>query len=262
MSQFQQTDWYDVPHYYDVIYDTGTQQEADFLEGVYERYVQSSGKQLLEPACGPGRLLAELGSRGYSVSGFDVNQAMLDYARRRIRKRKGRAVLKRMDLADFSFGAKKFDLAFCLVSSICHLLTEDEARRHLKLVAQALRTGGVYALGILMTEYADRRPTTERWVAERDGVKVDCSVKTWPANRKTRTSAMRTRLTVHGNDETRQYESQWKMRTYGPRQLSALIKSEPRLELVGCHTFDYDLSKQDPIGGDRLDKVVLLRRVG
>ena len=262
VSGFLQMNWYDTPEYYDVIYDAGTSEEADFLEAIHRRYVRSAGKQLLEPACGTGRLVAELAGRGFSLSGFDSSRAMLDYARSRLRERGRRAELKDMDLADFSFGHKKFDMAYCLVSSFRHLSTEKEAKRHLRLVAQSLRLGGLYVIGLLLTDYSDRAATLESWVEERDGVQVHCNVKTWPANRNSRTAQMRARLTVTEAGKRKRFECKWQTRTYGPRQFRSFILAEPTLEIVGCHTFDYDMSVNVPLlNDDRLDKVVVLRRL-
>ena len=117
MSKFEQFDWYRDPKYYDIVFDVDSSVEAAFLEAVRKKYVLSKGSWALEPACGSGRLLAELAARGYKVCGFDSNPSMLAQARKRLRRHGVIAKLKRMDFADFSFGKRKFDLAFCLVNS-------------------------------------------------------------------------------------------------------------------------------------------------
>jgi hypothetical protein len=166
-----------------------------------------------------------------------------------------------MDLADFSFGRRTFDLAYCLVSSIRYMLTETEARRHLHLMARAVRPGGVYVIGLLLTDYSDRTATMERWDETRGGTRVVCNVKTWPAHRKSRIARMRSRMTVYSPQSVDRYESNWVSRTYGPRQLRRLIATEPRFELAECYTFDYDAGSPAALEDDRLDKVVILRRV-
>lgn len=260
MARFKEFDWYNAPKFYDIIYDVGTATEAEFLEAIYRQYVTSGGQSVLEPACGTGRLVEELAGRGYKMCGFDANQCMLDHARRRLRQTGRTAVLKQMDMADFSFGGRKFDMVYCLVSSIRYLLTETEARRHLHLVAQCLRPGGVYAVGLLLTDYADRGTTMERWEETRGDTRVVCNVKTWPAHRKSRTAQMRSRMTVYKERSVDRFESTWLARTYGPRQLRQLIAAEPRFELADCFTFDYNVDKPVSLEGDRLDKVVILRR--
>jgi SAM-dependent methyltransferase len=260
VARFKEFDWYDAPKYYDIIYDVDTVTEADFLEAVYRRYVASGGRSVLEPACGTGRLVEELVGRGYRACGFDANRSMLEHARRRLRAKGLTAVLKQMDMADFSLGRRQFDLAYCLVSSIRYLLTEEEARRHLQLMARCLRPGGVYVVGLLLTDYADRTSTMERWEETRGETRVVCNVRTWPAQRKLRTAQMRSRMTVYSGQSVDRFESTWLARTYGPRQLRELMAAEPRFELVDCFTFDYDTSRPTSLEDDRLDKVVILRR--
>ena len=79
----EQRDWYDTPLYYDIVFDDGTRQEADFLEGAFARYA-GKGRRLLEPACGSGRLALEMARRGWEVSGFDGNAHMIAFAKERM----------------------------------------------------------------------------------------------------------------------------------------------------------------------------------
>jgi len=258
-KRFQEIDWYETPGYYDIVFDTETTTQAAFLERVRTKYVRSRGKRVLEPACGSGRLVAALASHGYEVCGFDMSRAMLAYARERLRHQGLEAILKRMDFADFSFGRRRFDLAYCLVGSFQHMPTECAARRHLSLVADALRPGGVYVLGLHLSDYSDQGHM-ERWDVQRDNVHVICNIRTWPANRKRRTALMRARLTVRDLGQFHQLQSTWVARTYGPRQFRALLSGEDRFELLCCHSFEYDIGEVLSLEGDRLDIVAILRR--
>lgn len=261
MSKFQQINWYETPEYYDIVFDTETTIEAEFLESVYEKYVLSKGRQVLEPACGTGRLVAELASRGFKICGYDASKAMLTYARQRLKQRGLKAILKHMKFTDFSFGRRRFDMAHCLVSSFKHMMTESEASLHLKLMADVLRPGGVYVLGLHVSEYANRSSTLERWKVKRDGYHIICNIRTWPPNSKTRNARMRARLTVQELGQLKQLESNWVTRTYGPRQLKKLIGSEPRFEILCCHDFDYDIERNIPLEGEQLDLVLILRKI-
>ena len=76
--------WYDYPAYFDLAFRDETQPEADFIEAACRKYCDFPVRQLLEPACGSGRLIVELAKRGYELTGFDLNQSMLDYAERKL----------------------------------------------------------------------------------------------------------------------------------------------------------------------------------
>jgi len=65
--RYEPFDWYETPLYYDIIFDADTQKEADFLEALLQRHVPGKKGRILEPACGSGRIMAELGRRGHSV---------------------------------------------------------------------------------------------------------------------------------------------------------------------------------------------------
>ena len=76
--------WYDHPAYYDLAFRSETRLEADFIEAACRKYCPFAVQRLLEPACGTGRLVAELAARGYRVSGFDLSGPALAYLRRRL----------------------------------------------------------------------------------------------------------------------------------------------------------------------------------
>ena len=255
-------DWYDTPLYYDIIFDADTPREADFLEAVWQRHAgPGRGRRVLEPACGSGRLVLELARRGWRVDGFDASQPMLDYARDRLAAAGLRARLWPDRLQDFTApAAGSYDLAHCLVSTFKYLLTEADARACLQRVADALRPGGLFVLGLHLSDYERTQPDHERWVATRDGVEVVCNTRTWPADRRTRLENLRTRLRVRREGQTQTQETRWPFRTYDTRQLRALLRAVPELETVACHDFTHDAASEFQLDGGHLDVVLVLRR--
>jgi len=69
------------------------------------------------------------------------------------------------------------------------------------------------------------------------------------------------RLQVEESGATRRFESHWSFRTYDAREIGSLLRSVPRLELVGTRDFDYVIDRERRLDDDRLDKVLILRRV-
>ena len=92
--RFETLDWYDAPRYYDLVFDTDTHEEADFLEAVVERHSRRGRARVLEPACGSGRLVVELARRGWRVTGTDLSLPMLEYGRERLAEEGLRGVLR------------------------------------------------------------------------------------------------------------------------------------------------------------------------
>ena len=268
-QRFDETDWYALPRYYDIVFDDETSLEADFLEGAFERHGRTanrSPRRVLEPACGSGRLMVELARRGWQTSGFDLSEDMLAYARTRLRtERPGPRGLEhelfQARLEDFPVRGR-FELAHCLVSTFKYVQTEGQAREHLERVARSLVTGGIYVLGLHLTEYANDRPERERWVGERDGTRVVCNIQGWPADRRARTERVRSRLVVTERGRERRLETNWTFRTYDAAQLRRLLRSVPALEHVATYDFGLRLDEPRTLHDDQLDCLLVLRKRG
>ena len=254
-------DWYRLPLYYDIVFDADTRLEVSFLEALAARYGLSETLDVLEPACGSGRLVAALAARGHRVVGFDLSEEMLAFARRRLARRRLRADLEQGDMARFALPGR-FDLAHCFVSTFKYLLDEESARSHLASVARTLRPGGLYVLGLHLTEYEWDRRQRERWVGERDGTHVVCNIQSWPADRARRLERVRSRLRVTERGTTRLIETAWDFRTYDARELRSLLRSVPTLEHVTTFDFGYDLADERPLDDEQMDCVLVLRKRG
>lgn len=258
------TAWYDSPRHYDMVYADYTKPETRFLEAMLARHGPPARgpRRILEPACGSGRLVESLARRGHRVWGFDLNSRQLAHARDRLVRRGLRAKLWPDELARFRLprGAAGFDLAHCLVSTFKYLLSERAAVSHLRKVAAALRPGGLYVLGLHLTDYRQSAPDHERWSATRGATRVVSDTWSAPANRRTRTEAMRTRMRIREGARAWVTETDWVFRTYGPGQLRALLRKAPALEVVACHDFRYDPDESRSLDLAWTDVVLVLRR--
>jgi SAM-dependent methyltransferase len=256
---FRPVDWYDTPLYYDIVFDDYTRPESEFLEAVLKRHGKTRGLKVLEPACGSGRLVAALASRGFLVTGFDKNEIMLRYAKKRLSKRRLEARLFQACLERFSVRGK-FDLAHCLVSTFRYILTEEGARSHLRCVRDALKPGGLYALGVHLSDYDTDRCSRERWDRMRNGVHVVCNIHNWPADLKKRVERHRCRMMVRRNGTVHKQENIWDFRAYNARQLKATLRSVPGLAHVATYDMNYDIDSPRELRDDQLDCVLILRR--
>lgn len=265
MARFSAEDWYRTPLYYDIVFAGDEPREAAFLEALVERHALPSAPRarrklrVLEPACGSGRLVAELARRGHAVTGFDLSPTMLEFARKRLAKAKLKARLFEARMEDFET-KQRHDLAHCLVCTFKYLLDESSARAHLQRVARSLREGGLYAIGIHLTQYEDRRRSRERWVASRAGTQVTCNIQGWPADPRTRLEDVRSRLRVVERGVVRTSETRWRFRAYDHAQFQRLVRSVPEFELAAAYDFGYDIERPRQLPDDQLDTVYVLRR--
>jgi len=255
-------DWYSTPLYYDIIFDADTKKEATFLEDVYRLYGKVKGKsalRVLEPACGSARLMLELAKRGWQTYGFDLSSEMIKFSQKRMKKHESHLWVDRME----SFvvpGKVKFPLAHTLVSTFKYLLTEADAVAHLQRVAEGLLQGGVYVLGVHLTDYANLTEEHERWAESRGGVDVVCNIHSWAADPKTRLEKVRSRLRITKAGETKQQETTWNFRTYSAAQMRALLKKVPTLELVACYDYTHTLENMRELDDSYSDCVTILRK--
>lgn len=263
MPPTEQRDWYDTPLYYDIIFDDGTPQEADFLEAAFSKHGDGKGRRLLEPACGSGRLALEMARRGWQVCGFDGNPNMITFAEERIAAAGLSAELWEDWMQNFTLPKSiknGFDMAHCLVSTFKYLSTERDAVEFLRRVAAALRPGGLFFLGLHLTDYSRHVPEHERWVAHRGPVKVVCNTRTWPADPQTRQEELRTRLHITDSGRQHRQETRWQFRTYDASQLKKLLRKIPELEINGCYDFTYDLNEPRSLDDQYADVLLVLVR--
>ncbi len=255
--RWQRIDWFDIPRYYDMVYLPGTTRETDFILQL-ARTRARGWKDWLEPACGTGRILAELARRGARPTGYDINGNTLAYARRRMRRNGLRAELLQADMASFRRPAA-FDAAYCAVNSLRYLPEEPAVLRHLRHTAESLRPGGIYIVGLHLADYRRRSPETERWTARRGKTRVTTVTTSWPPDPVTRKEKLRNRLYVQTPSNRFHYETVWTYRTYDLAQWKELVARTP-FEIVAVYDFNYVPEMEQPIDEATDDALFVLRR--
>ena len=146
---------------YDIAFDWDVSAEADWL-------VEKLGpecRSVLEPGCGTGRLLEALATRGLEVTGIDVSEPMVAFARERVNG----AEVVLADMTDFDLG-RRFDGAICAIST-AGLLSPDGLARHLDAMARHLAPGARYLVQQGLVGDAAELWRSE-WEAERGDVKL------------------------------------------------------------------------------------------
>ena len=155
-------------------------------------------------------------------------------------------------------------MAHILVSSFKYLTAEADAAACLNCIADHLRVGGVFVLGLHLTEPDEDQRTLERWRAQRDHLDVICTIRSDPPDHAARTEQLRSRIVARDlkrpHAEPKRYESNWTFRIYDEHQLRSLLRQAPRLEHVATYTFHHDINLPTTLDGDDLGVVLVLRR--
>ena len=164
------TELYDQAELYCAAFSWSVADEIDWLLSLVP-----GALSVLEPFCGNARYGSVFADRGIRYVGFDRSTSMLA----RATPHPG-VTLHEADATDFSLDNDSFDLAWCPVNSIRHLLTDEELTDHLRCVRRHLSSRGVYVVEVNL----DRRdgPVTKesnskaRWTQRQpDGSAVTCT---------------------------------------------------------------------------------------
>lgn len=256
-----EADWYDYPQFYDIAFRGETRLEADFIEAACRKYCPFPVRRLLEPACGSGRLVAEMAARGYRVAGFDLSEPSLDYLRRRLKRRGLRAAIFRADMADFRMD-RPVDAAFSTFDSFRHLLTEEAACRHLECVARSLRPGGIYILGFHLLPPDAAEECIERWTARHAGTRVTVTLRVLSTDRRRRVETLRVSLLTQSARRELRLHHTFGFRMYTASQFRRLLARVPRLELCDVYDFWYEIDQPLKLTDEISDTVFILKKRG
>ena len=251
--------WYDHPQYYDMAFREDTALEATFVEAAARKYCDFPVRRIVEPACGSGRLVVELASRGYQMIGLDLSEPALKYLRQRLARRKLKAEMLHADMTAFELD-RPADAACCLLNSFRHLLTEVAARSHLESVARNLQPGGLYLLGLHLVP-PDADPfSIERWTVQQGATQVFTDLRVVASDRRRRIEKMRVSLRVRRGENFWRFRSEFDLRLYTAAQIRRLFASVPQFELCEVYDFWYEIDEPQELNNEISDTVFVLRK--
>ena len=117
----------------------GTVGEVNFIEGEMD---YDKKCKILDIGCGTGRHAIELAARGYSVTGVDLSDSMLEKARNKARNAGVKVDFKREDARNLYYG-DQFDLVIMLCEGAFPLMETDEMNFEiLRNATKALKKNG------------------------------------------------------------------------------------------------------------------------
>jgi SAM-dependent methyltransferase len=258
-NRILQASWYDYPKYYDIAFQAYTRQEADFIEAACRKYCSFGVRQLIEPACGSGRLITEFAARGYQVIGFDVSQPALNYLRRRLTRCRLRAQTFEGEMSDFHLG-RPVDAAYCTLSTFRHLLTEQASRSHLQCIARSLRQGGIYILGLRLLPLGGDKEDSECWTQRRCETKVRVTLRLLRTDRRRRIQDVQVCLMARCRSKELRLRHAFQLRTYTPRQFRRLLDSVSSLELCDVYDLRYNIEQPLALNDEAAYTLFVLKR--
>jgi len=230
------TDLYSLPLYYDVLHGSGTAKDVRGLARISKAFGAGDTETpvWLEPACGSGRYLRAAARAGVRTIGFDLEPAMVEYAKA-LATADGSKVQTYFvaDMQDFDRVRRvpKVDFAFNLINTIRHLTSDRAVLDHLAALARVLKPGAVYAVGMSMCAYGHEPEVEDVWRGKAPGLNVLQNITYIPAvggrGAGARTERVLSHLTItRGKGHTAEVEhidSTYGLRSYSLAEWNALV---------------------------------------
>lgn len=178
-------------------------QEVAFLNTIF---LDRSIETLLDIGCGTGNHLSLLEKNGYTCTGMDINQEMLEVAKPKIT---GELHLANMTSFDFR---EKYDAIISMFAVFNHNLTIDEAAKTLNCIKNHLNPGGLVILDLYNPQSSGKK-TTQAGDVER--------IMEW--HFKPGDNIALTRLKFNKGDQS--VESHFPLRIYSMDELETLFQA-------------------------------------
>lgn len=135
------------------LYDLDTRGLETHDTNFYLRYARRTPGEILELACGTGRVTIKLAENGHSVTGIDLSPHMLDVFREKLRKTpqpvRRRIRIRKAPMSSFKLG-RRFPLIIIPFRAFQALTTEAEISGCLSSVARHLAPGGIFILDVFV----------------------------------------------------------------------------------------------------------------
>lgn len=234
-------DFYSQPEVYDILHAPGTAGDVRAAVRTARRFVPVplASQTWLEPACGTARHLRALARLGVRTIGFDLEPAMVAYAKRAIRadaaENRPRVFAADMRAFDRERRLPRVNVAFNLINTIRHLGSDAAMLDHFRAIARVLAPGGVYLVGVSLAAYGLESPTEDVWIGRRGRTRVTQVVQYEPPSGSRGEAARAERVishkTITRGTREEHIDSTYALRSYNLSQWRALVAKSPLREI-------------------------------
>jgi len=215
----------------------------------YKELAVKYGRKALELGVGTGRVAIELAKAGVIVLGMDTSKYMLNVARQKLKKEsltvRNRVTLKLGDMRNFKL-KETFPLIYIASSTFEHCITEEDQKRCLTSVYNALELKGILAFDI--SQLSHEKPENSWWIDRKQLNESEEVVRIIFSRRNPQTNIVSVNLFFDvyqkGKLKERYYE-------YGEARISSKKHIERLLENIGFRIdnvygdFDKSAYKED-----------------
>ena len=140
--------WFNTPYYHILYKDRGSAEAQAFMENLTAYLNIPEDAHILDLACGKGRHSIYLNSIGYNVTGLDLSEKSIAYAKQFENER------LTFDVHDMSKPYhRQFDVIFNLFTSFGYFEDEADNLKTIKAIKANLKEGGIGVIDFMNVDY-------------------------------------------------------------------------------------------------------------
>lgn len=248
------------PEIYDIAFSWDLSEEIRFFKRIFETHVPFPVKNVLEPACGTGRMLRALAGAGFQVTGYDDSPVMVQYAKDSIAADGKNARVMPADMVSAEIQGE-FDASVNSINSIGYLHSDEEIVSHFRTTGSSLREDGVYVLHLNFAHKGEL-PDGDFWTLERGGIRVSTSWRILNEDRETRLSHQVCTFDVEQNGKMDRFEERHTLRLWLFSDLEKLAHRSGNFEVAAIYGEEFEaLEDEEHMTEDLGNVYVILRKV-
>ncbi|PVW13954.1 class I SAM-dependent methyltransferase [Marixanthomonas spongiae] len=142
------TAWFDTPYYHILYKDRDYEEAGLFMKELTSYLNLSTGAEILDLACGKGRHSKHLSNMGYRVTGVDLSETSIAYAKQFEHEH------LHFEVHDMCLPyPKKFDAVFNLFTSFGYFEKENDNLQTIKAIKEELKPNGYGVIDFLNMDY-------------------------------------------------------------------------------------------------------------
>jgi len=165
-------EWFNSPFYHKLYLTRDEKEASAFIDILFGHLHPPPGSRMLDTGCGRGRHALYMAGKGFFVTGIDLAEENIRYARR---FEDERLEFFQHDMR-LPFRTNYYDYAFNFFTSFGYFKTRREHEDILRTIAGALKPGGILVIDYLNVHYTEDHlvPSEEKQI---DGTKY--SIRRW-----------------------------------------------------------------------------------
>lgn len=130
-----------------------------------------NGKQrmdILDLGCGPGLYSEIFANQGHVVTGLDISQNSIEYAKHQAEAKALPINYIHANYLEYELPAQRFDLVVLIYTDL-GVLTPQERSRLINKVRQSLKKGGMFIFDVLKDNDLDNKVSARTWDVSKEG---------------------------------------------------------------------------------------------